>query len=116
MRRTRLVPALILAALLLATSGVAPAAADRWCAQSPVLGIVDAGRQANAARQAGATWDRALFLWQQIQPNAATDWQLDAYLDQARLRPTLAGGISTVGIVQGTPGWAAVDWHDGAAA
>src|SRR5216683_1315514 len=55
-------------------SSAAPVAADRWYAPSPVLGIVDAGRQPVAARQAGATWDRALFLWQLIQPNGPTDW------------------------------------------
>jgi polysaccharide biosynthesis protein PslG len=91
-----------------------PVAADRWYARSPVLGIIDAGRDAGAARQAGATWDRALFLWQSIQPNSANDWQLDQYLDQARLKPTLTAGIPVVGVVQGTPGWAAGDWHDGA--
>jgi hypothetical protein len=107
---------MLLAVALALLEGVAPAAADRWYAPTPVLGIVDAGRQADAARQAGATWDRALFLWQVIQPNSASDWQLDGYLDQARLRPTLAAGIPTVGVIQGTPGWAAGDWRDGASA
>ena len=44
-----------------------------------MLGIIDAGREPAAARQGGATWDRALFLWQQIQPNGPNDWTLDAY-------------------------------------
>jgi hypothetical protein len=91
-----------------------PANADRWYAPAPVLGIVDAGRQAAAAHQAGASWDRALFLWQSIQPNGPSDWALDSYLDQARLKPTLSAGFPIVGVVQGTPGWAAGDWHDGA--
>src|ERR671933_491253 len=103
-----------LALLALTFGGAAPAAADRWYAATPVLGIVDAGREAGAARRAGATWDRALFLWQLIQPNGPGDWALDSYLDQARLRSTLAAGLPVVGVVQGTPGWAAGDWHDGA--
>jgi hypothetical protein len=97
-------------------SSTAPAAADRWYAPAPVLGIVDAGRQPAAARQAGATWDRALFLWQLIQPNGPSDWALDAYVDQAKLGPTLTAGVPVVGVIQGTPPWAATDWHDGASA
>jgi hypothetical protein len=107
-----LATAAILAASLILPA--APAAADRWYAPAPVLGIVDAGRDATAARKAGASWDRALFLWQSIQPNGPNDWTLDAYLDQAKLRPTLSSGIPVVGVVQGTPGWADTDWHDGA--
>ena len=109
----RLLLALTLIALVLG-GGAAPAAADRWYAPAPVLGIVDAGRQPSAARQAGATWDRALFLWQLIQPNGPSDWALDSYLDQARLKSTLTSGIPIVGVVQGTPGWADGNWHDGA--
>ena len=110
----RRVVAAVLALLLLVGESAAPAAADRWFAPAPVLGIVDAGRQPAAARQAGATWDRALFLWQLIQPNGPNDWALDSYLDQARLKPTLSSGIPIVGVVQGTPGWADGNWHDGA--
>src|SRR5712691_13145765 len=108
----RLVIALALLALTL--GGATPAAADRWYTAAPVLGIVDAGREPGAARRAGASWDRALFLWQVIQPNGPSDWALDSYLDQARLRSTLTAGMPVVGVVQGTPGWAAGDFHDGA--
>ena len=108
----RLLAALCLLLPLLAEA--VPAHADRWYAPSPVLGIVDAGRQAAAAHRAGASWDRALFLWQSIQPNGPNDWTLDSYLDESRLRPTLAAGFPLVGVVQGTPGWADGDYHDGA--
>jgi hypothetical protein len=108
----RLLAALCLLLPLLAE--VVPAHADRWYAPPPVLGIVDAGRQASAAHRAGASWDRALFLWQSIQPNGPNDWTLDSYLDESRLRPTLAAGFPLVGVVQGTPGWADGDYHDGA--
>jgi hypothetical protein len=111
MRRGLLAIALV---ALLVSGGALPAAADRWYAQPPVLGIVDAGRSPAAAHKAGATWDRALFLWQLIQPTGTSDWALDSYLDQARLKPTLAAGLPVVGVVQGTPAWAAGDWHDGA--
>src|SRR4051794_31462786 len=76
----------LVAALLL--SSAPPAAADRWYAEQPVLGIAAAGRQVPAARQAGATWDRALFLWQEIQPNGPSDWLLDKYVDEVNVRPS----------------------------
>ena len=106
--------AFAMALIALISSGATPALADRWYTATPMLGIVDAGREAPAARRAGATWDRALFLWQVIQPNGPNDWALDTYLDQARLKSTLSAGMPVVGVVQGTPGWAAGDWHDGA--
>ncbi len=92
-----------------------PARADRWYVDAPVLGIVDAGRQQIAARQAGASWDRALFLWQEIQPGGPSDWYLDRYLDRMGIRSSLSSGLPVVGVVQGTPVWAAVDWHAEAA-
>lgn len=106
--------AFAMALIALISSGATPALADRWYTATPMLGIVDAGREAPAARRAGATWDRALFLWQVIQPNGPNDWALDTYVDQARLKSTLSAGMPVVGVVQGTPGWAAGDWHDGA--
>jgi hypothetical protein len=107
------VSALVLSLLFL-TSASTPVAADRWYASQPVLGIVDAGRAPAAALRAGATWDRALFLWQLIQPNGPNDWTLDSYVDQARLSTTLTSGLPVVGVVQGTPGWADGDYRDGA--
>jgi hypothetical protein len=101
---------------LLFVGSTTPAAADRWFAPTPVLGIVDAGRESSAARQADASWDRALFLWQSIQPNGPSDWNLDSYIDQSKLGPTLSAGFPVVGVIQGTPGWAAGDYHDGASA
>jgi hypothetical protein len=112
MRRLTLALAL---SLLMVASGTLPAAADRWYDSSPVLGIIDAGRQPDAARRAGATWDRALFLWQLVQPNSPNDWQLDSYVSQAKLDTTLSTGLPVVGVVQGTPAWADTDYHDGAA-
>src|SRR5579859_6858694 len=113
-RLRRLPAALCLVVSLLGNA--APAQADRWYSPSPVLGIIDAGRESSAARQAGASWDRALFLWQSIQPNGPNDWALDSYVDQNKLGPSLSSGFPLVGVVQGTPGWAAGDYHDGASA
>jgi len=35
-------------------------------------------------------------------------------VDRSKLKPTLSSGLPVVGVVQGTPGWADGDWHDGA--
>src|SRR5690242_7225508 len=43
--------------------------------RAPLFGIVDASRKADDAVEAGATWDRVLFLWQQIQPGDGGDFQ-----------------------------------------
>ena len=82
-----------------------------------MLGVIDSGRQLQAAHAAGATWDRVVFLWQEIQPYNPTDWYLDRYLDRTGLRTVLQkSDLPLVAVVQGTPGWAAGNWHDGAAA
>ena len=88
-RALRRLPLALACSLLLVASSSVPAAADRWYVSSPVLGIIDAGQQADAARRAGATWDRALFLWQLIQPNGPNDWALDSYVSRARLNTTM---------------------------
>jgi hypothetical protein len=106
--------AIVLLALI--GSDAAPVFADRWYAPAPVLGIIDAGRQTTAAIDAGASWDRALFLWQEIQQNSPSDWTLDQYIDNAHLGPTLRSGMPVVGVVQGTPQWAAGRTSDGASA
>lgn len=107
------VRALALSLICLSSASI-PAAADPWYASTPVLGIVDAGRSPQMAHQAGATWDRALFLWQLIQPNGPNDWNLNGYVDQARLSTTLSNGLPVVGVVQGTPAWADGNPQDGA--
>jgi hypothetical protein len=92
-----------------------PALADPWYRPSPILGVVDAGRQLQAAHKVNVGWDRIVFLWQEIQPHDPTDWYLDRYLDQFGLRKQLESGLPLIAVVQGTPGWAAGDWRDGAA-
>lgn len=111
-RVLRIVLGLLLIGVVLPT----PAAADRWYVRERVLGVVDAGRQPEAARQANVGWDRVVFLWQEIQPNGPDDWYLDRYLDRAGLRKSLQSGLPLFAVVQGTPSWAAGNVRDGAGA
>ncbi len=106
----------IVLALLALALQPALAFADPWYRPEPVLGVVDAGRQGDLARQANVGWDRVLFLWQEIQPSDPTDWYLERYLDRSGLRKTLESGLPIVAVVQGTPAWAAGSAGDGAGA
>ncbi len=105
--------AVVIVALPLPSSS---ASADPWYRPDTVLGVIDAGRQAQVAAGANVGWDRVLFLWQEIQPNDPTDWYLDRYLDRSGLRKTLDSGLPIVAVVQGTPTWAAGTRTDGAGA
>jgi hypothetical protein len=106
---------LVVGALLLVQAP--PASADRWYQPQPMFGVIDGSRQLQSAHAVGATWDRVVFLWQEIQPYNPTDWYLDRYLDRTGLRAVLQkSDLPLVAVVQGTPGWAAGNWHDGAAA
>jgi hypothetical protein len=100
---------LLLGALLPGNAG-----ADRWYETPRMLGAVDASRQPQLAGQANVGWDRVLFLWQEIQPYGPGDWYLDRYLQQTGQDKRLESGLPAVAVVQGTPGWAAGNWRDGA--
>jgi polysaccharide biosynthesis protein PslG len=112
----RAAPLLALVTSLLAADVPQVVHADRWYAPEPLLGIVDAGSRSQAAHEAGASWDRILFLWQEIQPTGPDDWYLDRYVDRMGLRGSLSSGLPLVAVVQGTPAWAGREWRDGAAA
>lgn len=77
---------------------------------------MDAGKQAGLAQRAGATWDRVLFLWQEIQPDSANDWYLDRYIDRFGLRASLESGLPIIAVIQGTPQWAAENRSHGVGA
>ncbi|MBI4494881.1 MAG: hypothetical protein HY690_19070 [Chloroflexi bacterium] len=106
---------MVLVLLLLSVALPRPAAADRWYAPDRILGAVDAGRQPDAARQAGVGWDRVVFQWQQIQPDGPDDWYLDRYIAWAGLQKSLKSGLPLLAVVQGTPRWAAGNPRDGTA-
>jgi hypothetical protein len=112
--RRRFARATLAVALALVVLMPSTVSADRWYETPRMLGAIDASRQPMLAAQANVGWDRVLFLWQEIQPNGPGDWYLDRYLAQTGQTARLRSGLPAVAVVQGTPGWAAGNWRDGA--
>src|SRR5579884_2845975 len=92
----------------LARARVARGTADT---NEPLSGIVDAFRRPKDAAKAGATWDRVLFLWQQIQPGDSEDFD-KRYLPRDEIKAEVQRGIEVTAVLQGTPQWAALNRPD----
>ncbi len=107
LRRIRLIlPLLILLAAAL------PARAD-VPAPDPRFGIVEAYVNAQAATEAGAGYSRVILRWDVIQPASPFDWK-PANVPDPFIEAELAAGRQVVGLLIGTPAWAAVDPAQGA--
>src|SRR5439155_24363352 len=84
-------------------------------ARAPLFGIVDASRKPGDAVEAGATWDRVLFLWQQIQPGDSGKFQRK-FLPRDQIKGSLKRGIQMTAVLQWTPRWASLNRPDVAGA
>jgi hypothetical protein len=71
----------------------------------PRFGAVEAFRAPKDAADLGLGWERAIFFWNQIQPNSPNEWN-DFYFDEGWLADARAHGREMVGLLEGTPGWA----------
>src|SRR5207253_4939064 len=76
--------------------------------RSPLFGIVDAYRKPGDAVEAGATWDRVLFLRQQIQPGDSGDFQRK-FLPRDQIKGSLKRGIQMTAVPQRTTQGAALN-------
>ena len=113
LRLTRLVlPLLILLAIVLPPADPARAGAP---APDPRFGIVEAYVNAQAATEAGAGYSRVILRWDVIQPAGPLDWK-PANVPDPFIAAELAAGRQVVGLLIGTPAWAAVDPAQGARA
>jgi len=66
------------------------------------------------AVQAGAQWERLVFHWDAYQPNGSGDWtttdpNLPGYVPDNLIQSQLDAGLTVVGVVLSTPGWAGRD-------
>lgn len=73
----------------------------------PRFGVIQAHESPEHARAAGVRWQRVYFFWNEIQPNSANDWNLNAYAarDQ-QLERDREVGIEIVGVIGNPPEWA----------
>lgn len=74
-------------------------------APDPRFGVVEAFWDTTAAVEAGVSWERILFKWNQLQPDGPDDWNTlhvpDEWLSWARDQ-----GREVVGLLKNTPYWA----------
>jgi hypothetical protein len=101
---------------LLAAACLAP---DRVAAQPPGpdarFGIVESYVNSAAATEARAGYTRIILRWDVIQPGGPVDWK-PANVPDPFVQAELAAGRQVVGLLIGTPAWAAVDPSQGARA
>jgi hypothetical protein len=97
-----------LAAIVLMVARVAPAQAVRAPDAPPDLrfGIVESFANPAAASEAGAGYTRIILRWDVIQPAGPADWK-PANVPDPLLAGELAAGREVVGLLIGTPDWAA---------
>ena len=74
----------------------------------PRFGVVDAYVNSTVASEAGAGYTRITFQWDVIQPGGIDDWK-PANVPDPFLDAELAAGREVVGVLMGTPTWAAAD-------
>jgi hypothetical protein len=108
--------------LLLATVIISASLPEAGVAQvgsvprdDPRFGAVQAIASPDKAVQAGVRWERIIFPWAQMQPNSANE-MLPGYFTDAQIDGEVKRGITLVGVVLYTPGWAATDPSLGGAA
>jgi len=80
--------------------------AQNW--SQPVFGAVEASVRPAEAAQLGISWERLSFHWNLFQPNSADDFNTEA-INGAALDAALSSGRQVVGLIQGTPPWAALN-------
>ena len=71
------------------------------------FGAVEAYTTPFRAREAGVTWERSIYRWDQFQPNSPQDWKSNLWFPDSALDVELGEGRKVVGIVLGTPSWLA---------
>ena len=95
-------------ALALLVASAAPGR-DVAAAQAPLdprFGIVESFVNPTAASEAGAGYTRSILRWDVIQPGGPADWK-PANVPDPLLAGELAAGREVVGLLIGTPDWAA---------
>src|SRR3972149_8266472 len=69
------------------------------------FGAVEAFRAPKEAAELGIGWERAVFLWSELQPNRPDEWNI-FHFEDGWLAEATAQGRQMVGLIEGTPTWA----------
>lgn len=77
-----------------------------WSYTAPRYGVAEAFRHDSSA-QLGATWERNVFSWADLQPHGPDDWRADDYFPLSMVQRERDRGLEVVGVLQFTPKWAA---------
>ena len=91
----------------------AAAGASQPPTPDPRFGIVESYVNSRAATEAGAGYTRIILRWDVVQPDGPLDWK-PANVPDPLIASELAAGRQVVGLLIGTPAWAAVDPSQGA--
>ena len=102
-------------ALLLILTFAQPGLAAAAAPPDPRFGIVESFVNPSAATEAGAGYTRIVLRWDVIQPSGRDDWQ-PANVPDPFIAAELSAGRQVVGLLIGTPTWAAVPGQTGAGA
>jgi hypothetical protein len=111
--RRLVAPLLILSLLLGGLPGPVSAQSDPVPRDDPRFGAVQSIHAPDRAVQAGVRWERIIFPWAEMQP-ASPDELRPGYFTDIQIEGQLKRGITLVGVVLYTPGWAATDPEKGA--
>lgn len=65
--------------------------------------------QSRRAQLAGVRWSRVVFYWSEVQPRGPREWRAHYYLRDDIIRRERNNGVEIVGLLMGTPEWAARD-------
>jgi hypothetical protein len=92
--------------------GLAPLPAWNSVDTRRFFGATETLWQPRRAKLAGIRWSRVVFYWSDVQPRGPQEWRAQHYLRDNIIRRELNNGVELVGLLMGTPEWAAVNPQD----
>ncbi|MGI9147244.1 MAG: hypothetical protein ACR2IK_11930 [Chloroflexota bacterium] len=115
MRTSRFLVSLFALATIAGTAAPASAApAQVGPVADTRFGVAEGFRNPGVMADVNVGWERVILPWDQVQPDAATDFSLlGQSLPKAQLQTELDRGTTIAGLFQFTPAWAAANPADG---
>jgi hypothetical protein len=98
------------------SDGIVPLPAWTSADGRRVFGATETFWQSRRGQLSGARWSRVVFSWAGVQPQGPRDWRAPYYLRDDLIRRERGNGLELVGLLEGTPEWAAAQRAEGARA